>query len=418
MWVNLLSLLVLLGVTPLAQANGVDRGGGDAYEQEFRVLGHQVATKLLALRAEAATHKMEIAPELLTIDVAAFLVNVDSIPVVSTDEPVLVLVEGKLVPREAANSFTDKMIWVNRPMWDNPANGHIPKQSIALHEYLGTMNVDRAYQISLLYRQRLEFEADTTQFKVALTDQLKELGGALADQFKVNFEPAFARMETIATTGEYQRCTDKKWDASKPERQAECFGVTAMILRAARLQPVPAETDLRARAFADGIDGFVFEMLKAEYHCGWAPPRALFNRLFDSHKKWQIVCPKIDGILAALQAPRRVEDTSAYRLVDQKYLAFMNELPSLERKNFAMQLHNKLVEEFNMSMREVNAQLQEALSSANKACPGGLAEGIRCAIPRVLDTVTLNVEPAMRQRQRHLRGTMADGVRATAEYAE
>ncbi|MBI3557510.1 MAG: hypothetical protein HY074_14700, partial [Deltaproteobacteria bacterium] len=292
-WATVLGLISLLGAGTPAHANGVDRGGGDAYEQEFRTLGHQVSTKIQALRTEAATHKLDISPELLGIDLVAFLAAVDSIPVVSTPDPVLVLVDGKLVPREAANSVLEKTIWVNRPMWDSPTNSRIAKQSIVLHEYLGIMNVDRAYQLSLIFRQRLEFEADTSQFKIALADQVKNLGGALSDHFKVNFEPAFARMETIATTAEYKRCIDKKWKASRPERLAECFGVTAMILHAAKLQPVSADTDLRSRALEDGGNALVFELMKAEHRCGQPHPRALLNWLFDSNRKWQIVCPKL-----------------------------------------------------------------------------------------------------------------------------
>ncbi len=414
----IMTLVPLLGAMSPVLANGVDRGGGDMYEQELRALGHQVATKLQALRTETASQKIEVSSELLNIDLVAFLAAVDTIPVISTDDPVLVLVDGKQVPREAANSVLEKTIWVNRPMWNNPANGRIAKQSIALHEYLGILNVDRAYQISLLYRQRLEFEADTTQFKIALADQVKDLGGALSDHFKVNFEPAFARMETIATTGEYQHCIDKKWRASKPERLAECFGVTAMILRAAKLQPVPADTDLRSRQLADGSVAFAFEMMKAQRRCGKPHPRALLNWLFDSNRKWQIVCPKLDAIIAALDAPHKIEDTSAIRLADQKYLVFVNDLPTQERKNFALATHNKLIEEFSVANQDINSQLKVALSGANTNCPGDLAEGIRCGIPFVINTVNSTVQASMLLTQKHLVQTTLDNVRAVYEYAE
>ncbi|MBI3558092.1 MAG: hypothetical protein HY074_17650, partial [Deltaproteobacteria bacterium] len=115
---------------------------------------------------------------------------------------------------------------------------------------------------------------------------------------------------------------------------------------------------------------------------------------------------------------RKIEDISNVRLADQQYTAFMNELPSQERKNFALAVHNKLVDEFNVANKDINGQLQTALSGANKNCPGDLAEGIRCGIPFVINTVNSQVQAAMIERQKHLVQITGDSVRAVSEYAE
>lgn len=411
---------MLLSIIPNlpAHANGTDRGGGDRYEQEMKALGHAVADKLRSLKTEAATHEIKISPELLAIDLTAFDAAVDSVHVISTDETVYVEIEGKQVPREAANSANEHTIWVNRPMWDNPANDRISKQSIALHEYLGTMKVDRAYELSLFYRARLELEADTTQFKIDLTERTKDLGAALSDYFKVRFEPMFARLETMASMAEYQRCIDKKSDASEQERLADCFHVTAMILRAEKLTPVPADDPSAINPpHSSGSDVFIFSMMKEQYHCGWPHPRALFNWLFDPYRKWQVVCPKIDMIIDAIGAPKKIEDPSIQRQMTGRFLDWANKLPQ-PRQAYAIQVYSRLVNEFNASHLEIHNKIQSFNGSTNAACPGDLADGIRCAIPRLIDSVSTELEPQMHAKQKHLAETVGESVRAIADYTE
>jgi hypothetical protein len=412
------ALILSPSLPALAGGNGVDRGGGDAYEQEFRTLGHAVADKLLALRQDASKYSILLAPGLVTLDLTAFELTVDTNPVISTLEPVLVEVDGKHVPRTCANSFNQKTIWVNRPMWDELAGQRIVKQSMVFHEYLGLMNLDRDYEISRPYRARLELEADTTQFKIDLTEQLKDLGSALGDYFKNRFDPAFARIETIATTAEYQHCIDKHSKADKPEILANCFGVTAMLIRASKLMPVAADTDQSAQNSKDAMNALTFAFMKEQYHCGWPPPRALLNRLFDSHKKWQIVCPRLDDIIAAFEMPKKLEDPSLQRQMSEKFLTFVQGLPSPARQAYALSFYNHLLDAFNISARDVLSRLQSFHGESNRACPGDLTEAIRCAIPRVLNSVTQELEPTMIVRQRQLNQTVLNDVRALSTYAE
>ena len=214
---QLLMCLLMMGLPmiQLPQAfagdedNGMERGGGDSIEQDFRSFGAQVVERLKRYQEQG----LDLG-ELKTLDVEKLKIIIDSTTIFSSTDGVTIVRDGKALPRMAANDPSKRELEVEFVSWNEAKKDLVSALSFVLHEYLAVYGhvyvdnrkIDQGYRLTAPFRTLLQRDLDRKAFASELDRRLRLFEEAEIRALTFRDAGAAVGIALIESTEDYRQC--------------------------------------------------------------------------------------------------------------------------------------------------------------------------------------------------------------------